>query len=199
MCAICCSKLMSCGSCGASQNNSHSMPAQGSTSLCVTAALQNPATLPRFLAIANRLTWLTWLVIPSFDLQEATGPADSAGPHHCYAIIVAMHLVLGFFLPTVAAYIAERRSRAEFLAAEAGASGSRVLEAAAGGRLGLPAHEGLRACIFDSVAAWVLCAALLPAVAATRWFLILLLSHHWATGGAVLWPGLLGLWRTSAT
>ena len=75
---------------------------------------------------------------------------------------------------SVAVYVAERRSRQQFLLAAA--CGQRSLAEAAAA-LGLPTLEVLEAMAFDPAAAYALCGALLLPVAACTWLATLALSQ----------------------
>lgn len=117
--------------------------------------------------------------LPYIQWVERLPASDDAshGPHHCQAIVIAAHLLLGLVLPTVAVYVAEHSSRSKFLlrlssqiAAQAG-----IELVQAWGQLGMPALEGLRVCMFDGFAVWLQTLLLLPLLAGGTWLASLLL------------------------
>ncbi len=126
-----------------------------------------------FWATSQRITAWVRLLLP-FEWTVPDELASSPHPSHCYALTVSVHLVLGLLLPSMAVYIWERQSRANFLAESAAGSGLRLVDAAE--QLGLPRNEGLSLCLFDPVAAWSQCLILLPALAALTWVSVYMLA-----------------------
>ncbi len=99
----------------------------------------------------------------------------------CYTIITSTHLVFAFFLPAVAVWIAEQRTRSRFFAARVAASGESLAEFSE--RLGLQAGEPMQICLFDAFLAWIRCVLMLPIVTAITWLAVLGLSTKWALKG----------------
>lgn len=138
-----------------------------------------------FTALSGAFTSWALMLVPTLPIDP--GPAGAEQPsaeQHCWAVLVALHLFLGLFLSTFAAYICDRRSRARFLARAAwGAASGQEPPAAVVERLGVSPQELVEAATFDQLGAWAKCAALAPFLAALAWLEVLLAGRRWVPTG----------------
>ncbi|GAB4821775.1 hypothetical protein N2152v2_008821 [Parachlorella kessleri] len=139
----------------------------GAYCFCSSSYAQTPAALGGFVALSHQCSLWSGLLAP---LQLPPGSPQSPGlstGHDCVALMVAVHLIFGLYLSSVAVYVSERLDRADFLlrqAADLGLAPSQASE-----QLGLPREEVAEVCLFDPTSEWLRWGMLLPPLAAATW------------------------------
>lgn len=141
---------------------------------CSTSYINNPETLQRFWTISTYVNEWVGLLLP---WQQPGSPPRAEGPavRHCVAVVATTQLILGFFMSSVAVYVGERHSRADFLSLEVAARGLRPAEA--GEQVGLPVQEVVETCMFDPLHEWLRWAMLVPPLAAATWLAVTTLTR----------------------
>lgn len=127
--------------------------------------------MQQFQALARWLDqWLGPLLLIPQDGAPLHG--QTSGTQDCFAVLVAVHLVLGTLLCSAVVHVAEKHSRATFLLAAADELGAWQQQAplqVVAEELCLPPDEVLRTAMFDCRLAWLWFFALLPHLSAIVW------------------------------